>query len=574
MKEARPLVQNSKCECGHQNPVGTVLCEACGKPQDAQLLSSDLPLEMRYDGVARRSQKSNPHVVDRVWNFFSSVKIAIYLIVITLLGATLGTIFPQESTFINMTERAEFAAYYKETYGTAGVIYHALGLSRTYNSWWFIGLLTMIGASLVICSLDRVLPLYRALAKQQIRKHMQFITRQQAVYTGEVNGEASGWINSFKTHLRRKGYRVWTEDSALLAEKNRFSRWGPYINHIGLIIFLLAVLVRGFPAFYMDQYLSLYEGETRQIPDTNFYVKSNDFTLELYSDDELASNQKGKIIPKLYETNATLYECVEACDDPTREPILQELKSHLIQVNSPLNHKGFKLYQNSYAQMVRFIAVTPSLLDTRSGQTLGTFELKADQPELLYEVGDYTLRLTDYYPDFGLDDQSRPMTKTRDPNNPAYVFRAVGPGLQEQGEIYIYFPMPDEASKYYQQVLNAYYVESGMSSGKLAFKVENPIVDGKMNNVKYSEYTTFLNVRIDRVMPFVWFGAAISMIGLVMGFYWQHRRIWMRIDDGRLTLGAHTNKNGHGLRADIAWALGRAGIQVDPKSLDNRGNTR
>ncbi|MCY9269733.1 hypothetical protein, partial [Bacillus licheniformis] len=36
-----------KCECGHVNPAGTVLCESCGKPlvkQDAKLL------DMRYDG--------------------------------------------------------------------------------------------------------------------------------------------------------------------------------------------------------------------------------------------------------------------------------------------------------------------------------------------------------------------------------------------------------------------------------------------------------------------------------------------------------------------------------------------
>ena len=72
-------------------------------------------------------------------------------------------------------------------------------------------------------------------------------------------------------------------------------------------------------------------------------------------------------------------------------------------------------------------------------------------------------------------------------------------------------------------------------------------------------------------MPFIWIGAAISMIGLIMGFYWQHRRIWLRIDNGVLTLGAHTNKNWYGMRGDVAAALSRMNIQVDPKSLDNGG---
>ncbi|MFD0670465.1 cytochrome c biogenesis protein ResB [Cohnella sp. GCM10027633] len=569
------LIQNTKCECGHQNPVGTVLCESCGKPlyEDAAE-AADAPLEMRYDGVARRSQKQNPHLVDRIWNFFSSVKIAIYLIILTLLGAALGTIFQQESTFINMTERSEFAAYYKETYGTAGVIYHALGLSHTYESWWFKLLLVMIGASLVICSLDRVLPLYRALSKQQIRKHLQFITRQQVTYGGPIEGDAAAWTESFKNQMKRRGYRVWQEDTALLAEKNRFSRWGPYINHIGLILFLLAVLGRSVPAWHMDQYLALYEGETRQIPDTNYYLKNDDFTLELYDESELASHQKGKAVPKLFETKATLYECVDACDDPTSDPVLEQVEQHPIRVNSPLAYGDIKVYQNSYLPRVRFISVNLSLTDGKTGESYGSFELKADNPARTYEAGPYTLRLNDYYPDFGLDAQSRPMTKTREPNNPAFAFRITGPDLQPEGETYIYFPMPSEESKGYQSLFNDYYVKNGLSSGKFAFQVEKAQSGGKMVNVTFSEYTTYLNIRKDLAMPYIWIGAAISMIGLVMGFYWQHRRVWLRIDDGKLSLGAHTNKNSYGLRADVAWALGKTGIEVPPKSLDNRRNLR
>ena len=93
-----------------------------------------------------------------------------------------------------------------------------------------------------------------------------------------------------------------------------------------------------------------------------------------------------------------------------------------------------------------------------------------------------------------------------------------------------------------------------------------------MNNIKYSEFTTYLNIRMDKAMPYIWVGAAISMIGLIMGFYWQHRRIWLRIDEDELSLGATTNKNSFGLRADVASALGRMGIEVLPKSLDNRRN--
>lgn len=558
------MFQNTKCECGHQNPTGTVLCESCGKPL-VEDLPLDSPLEMRYDGVARRSQKANPDLIDRVWNFFSSVKIAVYLIVITLIGAAIGTIYPQENTFINLDDPAQ---YYKDTYGTWGQIYQTLGFSRTYESWWFVGLLVMIGTSLVICSLDRVLPLYKALSKQQVRKHLTFINRQQTVYVGALEQDPEAWTAAFEQQLKRKRYRVWRDGTALLAEKNRFSRWGPYINHIGLIIFLLAVLGRGVPAWHMDQYVSIDEGQTKPIPNTNYYVKNEKFTVEFYKDEELPEGLKGTNRAKLYETKAVLYACTQYCDDPVKDPVLTEVDKHDIHVNSPLSYKGLKLYQYNYEERIRLISVRPMLVDSQTGQSYGPFDLPMNNPPLTYKAGPYTLKLSDVFPDFGMDEQNRPMTKSRDPNNPAFVFIVTGPGLPEDGEIYIYFPLPTAEDKTLQQQINASFQKSGNNSGRFSFQV------GKMENVKFSQYTTYLNVRIDRAMPYIWVGAAISMIGLVMGFYWQHRRIWLRIDDGKLSLGAHTNKNTYGIRAEVAAALGKTGIQVDPKALDNRRNTR
>ncbi|MDI4645442.1 cytochrome c biogenesis protein ResB [Cohnella hashimotonis] len=559
------MIHNTKCECGHQNPTGTVLCESCGKPL-VDDLPLDSPLEMRYDGAARRSQKQNPAVIDRVWNFFSSVKIAIWLIILTLVGAALGTIYPQESTFINLDDPA---AFYKETYGTWGAVYQALGFSRTYQSWWFIGLLVMIGTSLVICSLDRVLPLYKALSKQQVRKHLTFLTRQQTVLETEIAGDANKWVADFAAQLKRKRYRVWTDGTALLAEKNRFSRWGPYINHIGLILFLLAVLGRSVPAWHMDQYVSIDEHQVKQIPGTNYYVGNDKFTVDYYKDEELPDKLKGTLRAKLYQTQATLYACTQYCsDDPLHDPVLEKVESHDIEVNSPLEYKGLKLYQYNFEQKIRLIEVKPMLLDAKTGDSYGPFDLKMSDPAEKSEAGPYTLTLNDVYPDFGLDEEGRPMTKSRDFNNPAFVYRITGPDLDEKGELYIYFPMPSAADKGVQQQINDSFEKLGSNTGRFNFEV------GKMENVTFSQYTTFLNVRVDRAMPYVWVGAAISMIGLVMGFYWHHRRIWLRIDGSKLTLGAHTNKNTYGIRNETASALAKCGIAVDPKALDNRRNSR
>jgi cytochrome c biogenesis protein len=551
------MFYNTKCDCGHQNPTGTTLCESCGNPL-IDVDGRDI-LEMRYDGMARRSQKSNPSLLDKVWNFFSSVKIAVWIIFITTLASAVGTIFPQENTFLDMDP----AQYYTENYGKLGSIYHFLGFSHTFSSWWFITLLFMIGTSLVICSLDRVLPLYRALSKQQIRKHINFLTRQSVKLEVDLPADTDeiAWTNKLGALLRKKNYRVHTDGSALLAEKYRFSRWGPYINHIGLIIFLIGVLMRSIPGWHMDQYMGILEGETKPIPHTSYYIKNEKFTLTLYDEQDLPASikAKGQVVPKTYETQAVLYHCTANCEDGTEAPVLEEVHKSNIIVNHPLDYKGLQAYQFDYKATPLLISVKPTLSNPTTGETFGSFDLPMNNPKDSYQVGPYKLTLKGFFPEFGLE-KGQPISKSNEPKAPAFIFSITGPGLAEKGEPYLYFPRQIDKETFSQDTIN------GAISQKLKIAV------GSMEGVQFANYTTYLNIRVDKAMPYIWVGAAIFMIGVIMGFYWQHRRIWIRIDDGKLTLGGHTNKNWFGLRNEIAGALNKNGLEVSPKTLANGGN--
>lgn len=553
------MIENTKCECGHQNRVGTVLCEACGKPLFE--VDSGEVLEMRYDGTARRSQRINPNIIDKVWNFFSSVKVAIYLIIFTLIGSIFGTIFQQESNFVQV----DASKFYKENYGTIGDIYYKLGLSHTYESWWFITLLVMIGASLIICSLDRVLPLYKALSKQKIRKHIQFLTRQKVVYQGPIEENAVEWVQRCAGPLKKKGYRVHIDGDALLAEKQRFSRWGPYVIHIGLIIFLLAVLFRGLPGLHLDKHYWFQEGEITRITDTTFYLKNEKFRVEYYSEEEMSDDFKGtgKIVPKLFETKVVLYECTADCGDPSKTPVLEEVKRHAIQVNDPLSYKGLSAYQFDFDLTPKLRSVQPVLVDKTTGEQYGKFKLDMTNPQREFKLGPYTLELSNKFMDFSLSDQGQPISKSAKPNAPAFLFTIKGPGLPDTGGQYIYFPKQIDKERFQQDAINE-------KLGGLQNKLELDVL--AMEDVDFSNSSSYLNIRIDRAMPFVWLGLGIVMLGLIMGFYWQHRRIWLRVDDTILTLGGHTTKNWFGMRREVSSFLQTMGVEVDEKSLDNGGN--
>lgn len=556
------MLDNTKCECGHQNAVGTVLCEYCGKPLvDDQ---GNAPLEMRYDGVARRSQKQNPNVIDRVWRFFSSVKVAVILILVTACLIAIGTIFEQEY-FVG----GDAAVFYAEKYGVIGEWYYLLGFSDMYNAWWFKLLIIMIGASLVICSLDRVLPLYRALSKQQIRKHMSFLTRQKVVFRGKLPKEryeqsetaASQFIDELTPILHKRGYRVYREDTALLAEKHRFSRWGPYINHIGLIIMLLMLLLRGIPGWYMDQSLAFLEGVPRPIPDTPYYLLNEQFTVEFYEEDEfpVELQNQGRIVPKRYETKAVLFECIADCDVPGAEPVLKEVARHDIEVNKPLSYEGLLAYQMDYRETPQINAIRVYLTDRTTNESYGPIELSTINPKETYEAGPYRIILRDYYPEFDIGETGEPVTKSRNPLAPAFIFLLQGPGLSEDGDIFIYFARDIDKERFSQDLLN----------GALAERFELGALS--MEDVSISRFTSYLNIRIDRALPYILVGGIIFIIGVAMGVYWQHRRIWLRIDDGdALTIGAHTNKNWFGIRKELADALQKLGIAVDHKQLERK----
>ena len=96
--------------------------------------------------------------------------------------------------------------------------------------------------------------------------------KKQRIYGEGASEDPDAALVKAEEKLKELRYNVKTEDGAILAEKGRFSRWGPYVNHTGLIIFLFGVLLRGIPGFYVDETMWIREGETRSIPGAEGYL--------------------------------------------------------------------------------------------------------------------------------------------------------------------------------------------------------------------------------------------------------------------------------------------------------------
>ncbi|HHW38127.1 MAG TPA: cytochrome C biogenesis protein [Bacillales bacterium] len=524
-----------KCECGHVNPHGTIFCEACGKSFE-EADTQDL-LDMRYEGSARRSQTYNKTFIDSIWNFFSSVKVGVWLIVITLIASALGTLFPQEMYIPQNIAPSDF---YEQKYGTLGKIYYELGFNNLFGSWWYMILVASIAISLVICSLDRVVPLYKALKKQGVKRNENFLRRQRLFAEGNVDTPESTdtWVEA----LKKKHYHVRVEDGNILAEKGRFSRWGPYVNHIGLIIFLIGAMLRFFPGMYIDDALWLRDGETKVIPGTDgqYYLENKQFIKEVYDEEDNVTVGMG--MAKNFQADVVLYERVDKVV-PGTKPELKMIKEQEVRVNEPLKFEGFALYQTNY-KLNEFYEMTFKLVEKNTKKGYGNVVINLENPEKSYDLGNgYKIEIMSYFPNFYFDDEGNPNTRNRLPDNPAFIFKMFSPEVPD-GEV-SFVGIQSNAEPF------------GENKYRMAFQ------DLKTRNA------TGLTVRLDRTIGIIIAGGILFMLGVVQGMYWNHRRIWIQKNEKGIMVAAHTNKNWYGLKREIETMFKGTVLPIPNDNLEN-----
>lgn len=514
------------CECGHENPIGTKLCEKCGRALTAEEKNKKMA-DMRYDGIAIRSKTYNKSIVDKIWNFFSSVKVGITLIILNLIAASIGTIFPQKFSLKVQTE-LEKAAYYEDVYGLIGKLYYELGLANLYSSWWFQILVGMLAVSIIVASIDRGLPLHKSLKNQRVKRHPSFMKRQRIFAEGKVTAEEGKTLDLIQEKMKALRYNVRREDNALLAEKGRFARYGPYINHLGLIIFLGAVMMRLFPGFYVDESIWLSEGELRAVDGMDgYFIENNQFILDVYENEAQGEQLKQgvNVLAKNFQTNVTLYKQQEG-DLPGQTDHLEVVDRFEIRVNEPLKYDGYAIYQMDFS-VNELKSMIFALTNKATGESLGEITIDLTNPEEEYRINENTkVEILSYSPDFSGFKDGVPQTKTPTPNNPAFIFRMVTPETPEGETSFV-------AIKETLEPL-------GENKYKMAFQ-----------NIE-TKNSSGLTIRKDKSIPFLFIGGLIFMIGVVIGSYWSHRRLWVeQLEDGTIRLAAHTNKNWFSMKKEI-----------------------
>ena len=518
-------MEKIRCECGHDNPIGTKLCAVCGRALTEEEQQKKLA-DMRYDGIAIRSKTHNKSIIDKIWNFFSSVKVGIALIIINLVAASIGTILPQEF-YISASNEVQKEQYYTDLYGSFGSLYYNLGLSDVYSSWWFQVLVLLLGVSIIIASIDRGVPLHKSLKNQRVKRHENFMKRQRIIAEGKTTVEQANTLDVVEEKLKGMRYNVRREGNALMAEKNRLSRYGPYINHVGLIVFLVGVMLRLVPGFHVDESIWVRENEMRAVPGMEgYFIYNEDFILETHDNQAQGEQLKQgvNVVAKNFQTNAILYRQVEG-SLPGQTDNLEEVLADEIRVNHPLKYEGYAFYQMDY-RLNELYKMTFALTNKATGESLGEVTIDLSNPETEYVIDDNTkIQIVSYYPDFSGFKDGEPQTASPTPNNPAFIFRMFTPDT------------PDGETSF---VAIQNTIPIGDNQYKMSF------VNAETRDM------TGLTIRKDKTIPILFVGGFIFMLGVVIGSYWAHRRIWIEeLEDGTIRLAAHTNKNWFGIKKEL-----------------------
>jgi cytochrome c biogenesis protein len=292
--------------------------------------------------------KNSPsNVFTLVWDFFASVKLALFTLCTLSLASILGTIIPQKESL---------AWYAKKFSPQLAQFLDLFYFTDLFGSFWFKALLGLLSTNLIICSLDRFPGIWKQIMADNLAtpfKRLVSIKRNASWSTSLTPQKAADELvllmsgNGWKTASRE------TENGILLfSQKGAWTRLGVFIVHTSILVILIGAIlgsVLGFKGSAM-----ILEGQSIEkvqaqgaaaFVDLDFKVRCDAFNIQYY--------QNG--MPKEYRSDLTILE-----HD-------REILHTSIKVNRPLTYKGITFYQSSFEGYKDFII---TLIEKNTGNKM------------------------------------------------------------------------------------------------------------------------------------------------------------------------------------------------------------
>jgi cytochrome c biogenesis protein len=407
--------------------------------------------------------------MDRVWNFFTSVKLAIVTLIVLAATSILGTIVEQNQP------PEKYHQIYEDW---AFAVMERINLFDMYHSKWFLLMLVLFTVNLSCCTIDRFPRMLKVVRNPRRKLDGNLEKTLSLSDRWKRKGSLSEWAGKYAEALSGSFAKPnVTEDGGevhLYAETGVASRFGVYVTHLSIIIIFIGAIVGNVAGF--KGFVNITEGEAvTQVPvrggaliqDLGFTVRCNAFSLETYPSGQ----------PKAYKSDLSV---IDGGREVARKTIV---------VNDPLQYKGIWFYQSSYGQAGGATAqVTAARKD---GTPVGMLALAPNEPVSIDGYG--TVRGVNYEQNF----------------------QGSGPALQ----VVVEKPGQQAAS---------FWLVQGRPDLDLQ-RSDSMVFSFRGLN---SKMFTGLQVAKDPGVNIVWLGCALMVIGLIMAFFLSHQRVWVRLAQG------------------------------------------
>jgi len=294
-------------------------------------------------------------------SLFASVQLALFLLFILATTSIIGTIIPQNNV----------SAFYVQRYGEkTAQFFQLLDIPDMYNSWWFLGLLSLFSLNLIVCSLERIPQVLQILRRDLLALNLEQLKKMPIRHEFSVHSTYDQALDRVGKLFAKDGWQAKTDNKEggmfFVADKGGWSRFGVYVVHCSILVILLGAVIGSSavaekilqkPSFAFKGSIMLPEGEaTSHIStfrqgmhiDLDFMLRCDDFTIEYYPNG----------MPKTYRSEVSILEGGKVVHQAE------------IEVNKPLTYKGVTFYQSSYQPYQNYQVTLKREADGLSSQSL------------------------------------------------------------------------------------------------------------------------------------------------------------------------------------------------------------
>ncbi|MBD3235741.1 MAG: hypothetical protein GF330_03470 [Candidatus Eisenbacteria bacterium] len=466
-------------------------------PQDEELSRSEA--DERMTRQAASSRRGIWGQIVALYELLSSTRFAILVVIALAIASILGLVIIDQIPFRGEMARMRYAERLDEP--LVWFLVHIVPASP-FRSLLFRVLLALLSLSLLACTIKRGRRHWREAWVIDPPDAQRFRSPNAVVWqsaAADPEAPLTRLLRGRQFALRRAACG---EATCLSAKRFGLSRLGPVLTHVGF----LALVVGGLwmASSGSSRMLWLRPGETATLPEASLRLTLEEFQIE--------TTPRGQIAD--YFSHVALFEDTSLVRRAT------------IEVNKPLRHRGYSLYQTSYRQDPTRVRSADLLLDLAqllSGPegddaaapgdrpTHGRVETRFDEPlnvripwgrRVSLGPAPYAAEIDTFFADFRIL-AGGPGLASEEPRNPALRLRFFA------GDSLV------GANWYF-----AFHPEMSVGSGPdlpLRFISYDPLM------------TTGLELSTHPGSGWVWAGIVIMTLGTLLSFLLRYERAWLRL---------------------------------------------